>query len=313
MGKRNLIEKCIGTLVVLFWGLTAWGQTDPMYTQYIFNLQTINPAYVGSWQTIGFQFLTRHQWVGVRDHPSTQTFSFQSPFKAQNVGLGFNVVNDKVGLERRFAASVDYSYRISVTVKTSLRFGIKGGFTNYHNDLSEYTLDEDNQYDPLFQGKIVNEFMPNLGFGLFLSSSEYYISISLPKLIHNQYAPNISAYTVESNLRQLFVGCGMVKNLSDNVKFKSTLMTRSMKGDPFEYDIAANLLLGERVWFGGMYRSTKAVGLIAQWVFNSNLRIGYATDFPVGGFKTHQRMTHEVSVSYELPILKRVFTSPRYF
>lgn len=313
MGNTNLIVKWIGVWAVLLLGLTARGQSDPMYTQYIFNLQTINPAYAGSWQTVGFQLLTRYQWAGINDRPSTQTFSFQSPFIAQNVGLGFNVVNDKVGLERRFSASVDYSYRISLTAKTSLRFGVKGGFTNYHNSLSEYILSEDNLYDPSFQGEIVNLFMPNLGFGLFLSSHDYYLSISLPKLINNKYEPNISNYTAESNLRQLFVGCGMIKNLSDYVKFKPTLMTRAIKGNPFEYDIAANFLLGEKVWFGGMYRSTKSVGAIAQWIFKSNLRIGYASDFPVGGFKSYQRMTHEVSISYELPVMRRIFISPRYF
>ena len=312
MGNTNLIVKWIGTLAILLLGLTVRGQSDPMYTQYIFNLQTINPAYTGSWQTVGFQLLSRYQWAGIKESPSTQTFSFQSPFIAQNVGLGFNVVNDKVGLERRFAASIDYSYRIFLTENTSLRFGIKGGFTNYHNDLSGYTL-EDGQYDPSFQDEIVNLFMPNLGFGLFLSSPEYYVSVSLPKLINNHYEANISAYTVESNLRQLFVGCGIVKNLSDYVKFKPTLMTRAIKGEPFECDIAANFLLGEKVWFGGMYRSTQSVGAIVQWVFKSGLRFGYASDFPVGGFKTYQRMTHEVSISYELPVLKRIFISPRYF
>lgn len=312
MENTNLIGKWIGVWAILLLGLTARGQSDPMYTQYIFNLQTVNPAYTGSWQTVGFQLLSRHQWAGIKESPSTQTFSFQSPFISQNIGLGFNVVADKVGLERRFAASIDYSYRISLTDKTSLRFGIKGGFTNYQNDLSGYVL-EDDQYDPSFQDKIVNLFMPNLGFGLFLSSPEYYISVSLPKMLNNQYEANISKYTAESNLRHLFVGCGMVKDLSDYVKFKPTLMTRVIKDEPFRYDVAANFLLGEKAWFGGMYRSTKSVGAIAQWVFKSGLRIGYASDFPVGGFKTHQRMTHEVSISYELAVVKRIFISPRYF
>ena len=118
----KIIKKIILALLMVLGTLLSKGQQDPMYTQYIFNLQTVNPAYVGYWQTTGVTLLTRDQWVGLNGHPTTQTFSFQTPLRNENVGIGFNVVIDKVGLEKRLLVNLDYSYQIHLSENTSLRF-----------------------------------------------------------------------------------------------------------------------------------------------------------------------------------------------
>ena len=58
-----------------------------MYTQYMFNTQTINPAYAGTWNSVGFMVLSRMQWVGIKGAPSTQTFSFQMPVNNEKMGI----------------------------------------------------------------------------------------------------------------------------------------------------------------------------------------------------------------------------------
>ena len=80
---------------------------------------------------------------------------------------------------------MDYSYKILLSDNTSLRFGLKGGFTNYSNPLTEYV--QNDPLDAVFQGMVENKFMPNVGVGLFLSSKVYYLSLSLPKIIENSY------------------------------------------------------------------------------------------------------------------------------
>ena len=291
--------------------LLSKGQQDPMYTQYIFNLQTVNPAYVGYWQTTGVTLLTRDQWVGLNGHPTTQTFSFQTPLRNENVGIGFNVVIDKVGLEKRLLVNLDYSYQIHLSENTSLRFGLKGGFTNYTNNLSQYVQSDPN--DPLFQGTVENKFMPNAGVGLFLSSEKYYLSLSLPKIIENKYQSNVNNFSTTSEVRHFFFGGGLLLNLSQNIKFKPSFMTKSVAGAPFEYDLSLNFLLAEKFWIGAMYRSGDAVGGIAQWIISNKLRFGYAYDFTTSGLRNYQKGVHEVMISYEFVYSKRRYISPRYF
>jgi len=315
MDKREhkIIKKVTLALLMIMCTLFSKGQQDPMYTQYVFNLQTVNPAYVGYWQTMGITLLSRNQWIGINGHPTTQTFSFQTPLKSQNAGIGFNVILDKIGLEKRLLINMDYSYKILLSENTSLRFGIKGGFTNYSNNLSEYVQYSGNQSDPVFQGAVENRFMPNVGVGLFLSNSKYYLSLSLPRIIENSYQSNVNNFSVQSELRHLYFAGGMMFNLSDNVRFKPSFMTKSVIGSPFEYDISANFLLAERFWIGGMYRSGDAVGIIAQWIINRKLRFGYAYDFTTTDLKNYQQGVHEVMISFEFIPAKRSYVSPRYF
>jgi type IX secretion system PorP/SprF family membrane protein len=307
----KIIKKVTLAALMIMGTLFSKGQQDPMYTQYVFNLQTVNPAYVGYWQTMGITLLSRNQWVGLNGHPTTQTFSFQTPLRSQNVGIGFNVILDKIGLEKRLLMNIDYSYQIFLSDNTSLRFGIKGGFTNYSNNLNEYVQDTGN--DPVFQGTIENKFMPNFGFGLFLSNPNYYLSLSLPKIIENDYQSNVNNFSTKSELRHMFFAGGMMFDLSDNVKFKPSFMTKAVIGSPFEYDLSANFLLAERFWIGGMYRSGDSFGVIAQWIINRKLRFGYAYDFTTTDLRNYHNGVHEVMISYEFIPAKRKYVSPRYF
>ena len=310
----RIIKKITLAALLIMGALLSKGQQDPMYTQYIFNLQTVNPAYVGSWQTIGITALTREQWIGFQGHPSTQSFSLQTPLKSENVGIGLNVILDKVGLEKRLTLNFDYSYKILLSEMTSLRFGIKGGFTNYSNNLTAYTQYPDNQSDPMYQTNIENKFMPNFGFGLYLSSEKYYLSLSLPRIIEGNYQINANnAYTSTSEIRHIYFAGGMVFNLSEQIKFKPNFMTQAVTGAPFQYDLSANFLFAEKFWIGGMYRSGDALGVIAQWIFNKNLRFGYAYDFTTTDLQNFHNGIHEVMVSYEFTYSKRKYVSPRYF
>jgi type IX secretion system PorP/SprF family membrane protein len=194
--------------------------------------------------------------------------------------VGLNVVLDKVGFERRLSVSFDYSYKVLLSENTALRFGLKGGFTNYSHNLTEYDQYPDNQSDPLFQANIDNKFMPNVGVGLFLSSPRYFLSLSVPGIIQNSYQSNVNNYSSKSELRHLFFAGGMMFDLSENVKFKPTFMTRTVAGSPFGYDLSANFLLAEKFWVGGMYRSGDAFGAIAQWIINKKLCLRFHNHRP---------------------------------
>jgi type IX secretion system PorP/SprF family membrane protein len=309
----NEIRTAIIILLSLSGPMVVFGQQDPIYSQYIFNMQTVNPAYVGSWQTMGFVALDREQWLGITGHPTTQSFSFQTPILNQNVGVGLDMVIDKLGSERRVMLGASYSYRISIDEATSLRFGLKAGFTNYNNNLPTLQPFPDGQADPVLQNAITSKFMPNIGTGLFLSSSKYYLSLSLPKLFETKINENSGYSSRMSEAREYYLLGGVVFNVSDNLKFKPTFMTKAAVGSPFQYDLSANFLMAEKFWLGGVYRSGDAVGVVAQWIINNRLRIGYAIDFTTTDLKNYHNGVHELMLSYEIAFIKKEYTSPRYF
>ncbi len=308
--KLNIIRG-LGIILLLLAVKTVSGQQDPMYTQYSFNTQTINPAYAGTWESMGFLVLGRHQWLGMDGAPKTYTFSLQSNTNDKNVGLGLNIINDKIGREQRLSMFGDYSYRLRVNYDSYLRFGLKFGVTNYNNNLSAYRQ-YPGELDPVSMGEIDVRFMPNFGIGALLYSENYYVGLSVPKLVENQFRNNYNNYSTQSELRHFFLIAGYVFDLSRYLKFKPTFLTKATMGAPVEFDFTANFLLSDKVWLGGMYRTGDSFGFIAQWIFDKNLRIGYGVDFTTTKLQNFHNGTHEVMVSYEIG-LKRRWSTPRMF
>lgn len=311
------ITKGIGILVLVIIANITSAQQDPMYTQYMFNTQSINPAYAGTWESVGFMVLARQQWAGFDGAPQTYNFILQTPLKNEKVALGLNLISDKVGLEKRFSILGDYSYLVKVNEKTNLRLGLKGGFTNYSNNLSEYTLYPNGQNDPLFQGEIDKKFMPNFGIGAFMYNKRYYVGLSIPRLVQNEFKNNFNNFSIQGEIRHYYLIAGMVFDLGEDLKFKPTMLTKATfganSGAPIEMDFTANFLLKEKLWLGAMYRTGDSFGFIAQWVFDQKLRIGYAVDFSTTKLQNYNNGSHEIMISYELKFLKEKFVSPRYF
>src|SRR5690554_5245505 len=138
MNFKINIKLALAILAMVFAVKSSQGQQDPMYTQYFFNTQTINPAYTGTWRSLGFMVLARQQWAGWENAPKTYTFSIQAPMKNDRVGLGLSAISDNIFMEKRFGVWADYSYKLNFSLETNLRLGLKAGFTNYTNNLTLY-------------------------------------------------------------------------------------------------------------------------------------------------------------------------------
>jgi len=311
----NLTSNSLQRLLILTLLLIAQvsrAQQDPMFTQYNFNTQTINPAYAGTWESMGFLVLGRYQWVGMEGAPTTYTFSLQTPTRNKNVALGLNVVNDKVGREQRLGLFGDYSYRLRIGDESFLRLGLKMGVTNYNNNLSLYAQNDEDGRDPAAEGETDARYAFNYGVGAFLYSERYYVGFSVPKIINNKFENSTSNLSTTAEMRNFFLTAGYVANLSEDIKFKPTFLAKTIYGAPVEFDFTANFLLRNKFLLGAMYRTGDSYGFIAQWIFDKKLRIGYAIDFTTTPLQSFHNGSHELMVSYELG-LKRKWTSPRMF
>ena len=267
---------------------------------------------------IGFLVLGRHQWVDMPGAPKTYTFAMQIPAgKKEKVALGLSVISDVIFKEKRFGIFGDYSYKLKIDEKdTWLRLGLKAGFTNYSHNFNDYSLNSPN--DNQFQGEANQKFMPNFGVGALLSNKQrYYIGLSIPKIIENDFDLNINNYSTQAELRHFYFIGGYVFNLSEEIKFKPTGLMKLTIESPVQFDLTANFLLKEKLWLGAMIRTKLetggSFGFISQWVFDNKLRVGYAIDITSGNIGNYSGLTHEVMVSYEITTLKEKFTSPRYF
>ena len=182
----RLAKKILSVLIVasaLFvFTEDANAQQDPMYTQYIDNLLVINSGFAGSKEIGNLLMVSRTQWVAFDGAPKTLSFSYHTPLKERNIGLGFSVLNDRIGPQKQTGVYIDYSYFLQISEKFRLGMGLKAGVSFYRAALTE--LDPIDP-DPIFSNDIYKNFLPNLGVGFYLFSDDTYFGLSVPKLIRN--------------------------------------------------------------------------------------------------------------------------------
>ncbi|MBK9147192.1 MAG: type IX secretion system membrane protein PorP/SprF [Flavobacteriales bacterium] len=301
----------IAVLALALAGVRAsHAQQDPLYSQYMFNMLAVNPAYAGSADIFTAMALSRHQWVGFAGAPSTQTLLAHTPLKTESISMGLSVLNDRIGPTRQTGFYGDCAYRIRTGKTTRLAFGLKGGANLYQADLATLATVDPDAANASVQGK----WLPNFGFGVFWHSPTYYVGLSAPKLLQNEIDAVPAAGIVTAvERRHWFLAAGYVIDIDRSVKFKPSMMLRMVQGAPLSVDVNANFLFRERIWLGGMYRVGNAFGVLGQYQVSDQLRIGYAFDLTTTRIGAYNAGTHELMLNYDLRFFTGRASSPRHF
>ncbi|MCW0484832.1 PorP/SprF family type IX secretion system membrane protein [Gaoshiqia sediminis] len=312
MTDKNYIRRLIFTLLWFCAVLAVHAQQDPMYTQYMDNILTVNPAYAGTGRVMNVRALTRNQWVSLDGAPTTHVVSMHTPVGREMMGLGFSFLTDKIGPISQTGAYFDYSYRVAFGFRQYLSFGLKGGVNFYEARLSDLSLVDPN--DPIFQSDVNQRFLPNVGLGLFFHSDRFYLGLSVPKMLRNTITR--SSYTVEQLQKEelhYFLMTGYVFDVNQVVKFKPYFQLKYLNNVPLSVDISTHFLLYDKLWLGAMYRVGDAVGGMMQLQVTDQFKVGYSYDITSSDLNSFNRGTHEILVSYDFVSSRRRAHSPRYF
>jgi type IX secretion system PorP/SprF family membrane protein len=286
-------------------------QQDPQYTQYMYNMNIINPAYAGISEGLSVGALYRSQWVGLDGGPETFTFNIHSPVGKQ-LALGLSVISDKIGPVEETNAYVDASYTIPLGMETRLAFGVKGGFTFHDIAIAESQITLVDLSDPFFANAI-NETTPNIGAGVyFYKPNKYYISISVPNILNGVHL-DANGTKIGSESEHLFTAAGYVFDLSENFKLKPHALLKYAFDAPVSYDLNANLFMYDLVEFGVGYRLDDSFSAMINFQVTKDLRIGYAYDAINSGLDIVTNSSHEVFINYDFNFSSKVSRSPRYF
>jgi type IX secretion system PorP/SprF family membrane protein len=304
------MKKIYLLILLMFIGVCTQAQQLPQFTQYMYNTISVNPAYAGNRDAISVVGLHRSQWVGIEGAPQTQTLSIHSPLRNEKVGLGVSIINDNIGYENYTYAYADFSYTINVAPTTTLSFGLKGGMSYYN---LEEELMQDVPNDPFFDGDTFNRWTPNFGVGLYLSSQNWYLGLSAPKLINNDNnAKQGSEYVALEQVHYYFTG-GYVFDLNENLKLRPTALTKLTEGAPLSVDISGTLIFNEKVYLGANYRFDDAVGAFVDFQVLPSFRMGYGYEYSISDLQPYTSGSHEILLIYELRLGNTKYKSPRFF
>ena len=301
----------IAIVTVLFLA-DAKAQQDPNYTQYMYNLSVINPAYAGSKENISGGLLYRKQWVEIEGAPSTGTFFLHSPV-GKNVGLGFSAVNDKIGPVEESNLYGDFSYTLDLGGEHRLAFGMKAGLTMHKIDFNTIypTLPNPSPSDPFSAANPSSSFL-NIGSGVFYYTNKYYVSFSVPNMLKTKYLDFDGRKYGTEELHYFLTG-GYVFDINPNLKFKPFAMVKSAFNAPTSFDVSTNFLIYDKLELGATYRLEDSFGAMINFAITPSLRIGYAYDHVMSHLNVVTPASHEVMLLFDLNLTKKVSRSPRYF
>jgi len=297
---------------LLFFNETK-AQQDPQYTQYMYNMNVVNPAYAGSRGTLSLGLLGRTQWTSVDGAPKTFTFDAHAPV-GEKVGVGLSIISDEIGPSKEQNIYADVSYTLTTSDVGRLAFGLKAGVTLLDVNLLDATLPESSTgNDPLFDENI-NDAFPNFGAGVYYYTDKWYAGFSVPNILKSEHMDKDYINTKASEDVHYFLTGGYVFDLSSTLKFKPSLMFKGVAGAPVSVDINANFLMYDRFEVGASYRIEDSVSLLFNFGVTPDFRIGYAYDYTISEFSNSNTSgSHEIILLYDIDFSQKNLKSPRFF
>ena len=270
-----------------------------LYSQYNKNLvffdsqmNIINPAYAGYQGDTSFSLISRNQWLSVDDAPKNSIFSFSSA-RENNVGLGASIFSKNTFVDKLNEFNIDFSYKLKLSEKTNLFFGLKGVLEFFKSDPS-FLSNDTNYNDPALSS--ISIFSPNFGLGFLLNSEKYWFSLSLPKLfqteINNIYSFDSSVIT--------YIGTGIKIPLNDSFVMKPTILYRDMKDLKSIFDLSYLINFKNIIDFGVTYRTNGSLIFLTKLsVKGFDFGYGFETfrNNSIGGLNLN---THEFFINFSL-------------
>lgn len=275
----------------------AYSQREPQYTQYMYNIGSFNPAYVGTVETMDISGLYRAQWIDIPGAPRNLRFGINYPLENETMGLGFNVVSDELGPASNTFVDVAYSYQIQVSDLTKLSFGVDAGGSFLNVDFSKGTFE--NPGEPILDRENISEFYPTIGAGLFLYQDTWYVGASVPNFLTDELYNQDVATIVEDKIQLNFIG-GYVFDLSENLRFKPAFLLNYIDGAPLTTNVSANFLVRDFITAGASYRFDNAISGLAGVQVSSSTFIGYSYDYNTNGLGEFNSGSHEIIVKFYL-------------
>ena len=302
-------------------------QQDAQFSQYMFNGIYINPAYAGYQEQLNVHAFYRNQWTGIDGSPTTLSVAVDAIANEGNVGLALQVSSDRIGAQRNQSVYGNYAYRISLNRDGSSRlaFGLGVGAIQLGIDGS---MLNPNDPEPDQPTGLQSSIIPDARAGVYYSDNRFYAGFSADNII-SQYV-NIDRYAfIPQPEIHYYLTAGVLVPLTTDILLKPSFLLKDDRGGPTSLDLNAFVILGEKLWLGGSYRTgvklydknylqkgltplNSAVAAI-QVFPTSNFRLGYAYDFSIGPLQSYSGGTHEISISYSFGTKSTRVLSPRYF
>ena len=299
--EMKRIQLITFVLLALASSVSLRAQQRSIYSQYMFNGLTINPAYSATDIASNLSLHHREQWVGLDGAPRTSTLSFYTPTGFSSLSIGAVVAYDKISVNSQFGGSISAAIKTLLSPSLFLAAGLNIGADYGLYDLPSLPT----TYDPIFE-RAERDINGVVGAGLILYSKDFYLGVSAPQL------QNITLKEEKNEgrekkmfLRHFYVSGGYLWDISQDFKLKPNFLLRFPEKSTMQYDINLSAYLFNRFWVGASWRSEESINVLFKYEFSPKLELVYSYDILTGASSKVASGSHEIMFSYRFMVQRQ--------
>ncbi|MFK7933148.1 MAG: type IX secretion system membrane protein PorP/SprF [Saprospiraceae bacterium] len=299
---------------------TSFAQQESQFTQFMYNQQIINPAYVGSRGAPSVSALYRDQWIGFDGSPRVALAAFNMPIFGDRIGFGLSVFNQQVGITNTWYSTMAYSYNLKVAEDVNLRLGVQASMKYIGINFTDESARILNPGDPsVAEGQSTNQYRGNVGLGAYLTFSDnLYVGVSSPYLYSNNISFNDETNRPAIEQAHYYGMVGGMLPLSDKIELKPALLAKYTQNAPFDLDIHASLVFDRLLSAGATYRlggmgSGESIDLLIFYQISTQVGLGVAYDFALSDISNYTNGTFETMLRFDIKNEKTQLENPRFF
>jgi type IX secretion system PorP/SprF family membrane protein len=299
-GSRSII------FFVLFCiSINIFAQSDPMFSQNMFNLLNGNPGYAGSRGQMNVVVANRNQWAGLEGAPVTTVAGADAALDifGKSAGVGLEVMNDNIGLFSNLFIKASFARQL-VLPTGQLGIGLSVGVISQSFDGTGVVIPESEYHeenDPLIPAEEVSGFTPDFGLGAFFQGDKLYAGMGIQHLFAPE--PNFQEDFYVYIHRSVFLTGGYTISPDERrYDLKPSFYAR-IGGGSWQIDWNLNVDFRDKYWAGITYRYQDAVVLLGGLKLANGIWVGYSYDISTSALsKAGSKGSHEIVVGYSFDL-----------
>ncbi|MFQ5445913.1 MAG: type IX secretion system membrane protein PorP/SprF [Saprospiraceae bacterium] len=316
---KKILIVSIFTLVALS---AMQAQQQFQNTQFMYYKLGYNPAYAGSKESPCISAIYRQQWLGLDGAPASMALTFNMPLMNQRVGVGANLYRQTIGITSIHNLDMAYAYRTRLG-RGMLGIGVMGSIRSMEQDFQLTTATQPKQEDPSIPIGTVDKFLFNFGTGLYFNSENFYLGVSVPRLLENNIDFASSDVIISREVQHVYLMGGLTIPLNQQLKLQPQALLKYVAKAPVDLDGNVNLIIQDRYIVGLTYRlggnkksgTGESLDILLAAQLTNNLMFGVSYDFTLSDIKDYSTGSIEASVHYCLGKggKSKDYVNPRFF
>lgn len=293
-----MMKRLLTYILLLLSVSQVFAQQTPLYSMYMFNELSYNPAVAGRNDYCEAQVNNRYQFVGIENAPITATITLTGKLRQHPMGWGGMIYNDSQGAFSKFGVYGAYSYQLKVGEQSKLSFGLNVGLVKYAVDMTKirFLQTEENLTEYMY-----TSVRPDASFGVYFDAKDYFVGLSLDQLLNNKIEVYNDTLAVDNTLNRFkshfnLMG-GYRYRISNSLLSESSVVFRKVAASPLQMELSSRVTYREVIWGGMSFRTSDAIVLFVGYTFRDLLSFGYSYDITYSGLRKASHGAHEVFLS----------------